>query len=219
LAQAEKAELKRIETLEHFNKNRETVIAEIKTALDSQEFGKATALLTEYRFVDDSTIHAIEAELQEKIAEAERAKKTTALLAELASAAESDLDKRMGLTKNLLDLHPGNEEYIKATDFYAHRIAEENEKKRTTEERKKKLGLQFSVWDGSHRTLEKLIKATMNDPRSYEHVETVYWDMEEHLIVRTTFRGKNIYGGVVPNWVKAKIDLDGNIIEVIETYP
>ena len=78
---------------------------------------------------------------------------------------------------------------------------------------------QFSAWDGSHRSLTKLIKESMNDPDSYDHVETVYWDKGDHLIVRTTFRGKNAFGGVVKNWVKAKVDLNGNVIEVIEQGP
>ena len=73
-----------------------------------------------------------------------------------------------------------------------------------------------SLWDGSHRELTKVIKGSMNDPGSYEHVKTVYWDMGDHLVVRTTFRGKNAFGGVVSNWVKAKADLDGNVLEVIE---
>ncbi len=59
----------------------------------------------------------------------------------------------------------------------------------------------------------------MNDPDSYDHVETVYWDMGDYLVVRTTYRGKNAFGGVVVNWVKAKVNLDGNIIEITETYP
>ena len=73
-----------------------------------------------------------------------------------------------------------------------------------------------SLWDGSHRELTKVIKGSMNDPGSYEHVETVSWDMGDHLVVRTTFRGKNAFGSVVSNWVKAKTDLDGNVLEVIE---
>lgn len=65
----------------------------------------------------------------------------------------------------------------------------------------------------------KLIKKTMNDPDSYKHEETVYWDKGDHLIVKTTFRGKNVFGGVVKNWVIAKSDLDGNILEVISQGP
>ena len=77
----------------------------------------------------------------------------------------------------------------------------------------------FSAWDGSHRALTRIIKDAMNDPRSYEHAETVYWDMGDHLVVRTTFRGKNAFGGTVKQWVKAKTDLDGNVLEVIEQGP
>ncbi|MFZ1988446.1 MAG: zinc ribbon domain-containing protein [Alphaproteobacteria bacterium] len=90
---------------------------------------------------------------------------------------------------------------------------------RKIEEREKLIKAQFSVWDGSHINLEKLIKKNMNDPGSYKHVETRYWDKGDHLIVRTTFRGKNAFGAVVVNWVKAKVDLNGNIVSVIEQGP
>jgi len=82
--------------------------------------------------------------------------------------------------------------------------------------RKENIQKLFSAWDGSHRGLEKIIKDAMNDPDSYKHVETVYWDMGDHLVVRTTYRGKNAFGGVVKNWVKAKIGLDGKVLEIIE---
>jgi len=85
--------------------------------------------------------------------------------------------------------------------------------------REDKIQGQFSVWDGSHRNLVRLIKKSMNDPGSYEHVETVYWDQSNHLIVKTTIRGKNAFGGIVINWVKAKVDLNGNVIQVLEQGP
>lgn len=91
---------------------------------------------------------------------------------------------------------------------------------RTKEEsRKERIEKHFSAWDGSHRGLTALIKKTMNDPSSYEHVETVYWDKGDHLVVKTTFRGKNAFGGVVTNWVMAKVDLNGNVIEVVSQGP
>ena len=89
-------------------------------------------------------------------------------------------------------------------------------KEQQTLAREEKIRKLFSAWDGSHNGLEKLIKETMNDPDSYKHVETVYWDMGNHLVVRTTFRGKNAFGGVVKNWVKAKISLNGEVMEIIE---
>lgn len=87
------------------------------------------------------------------------------------------------------------------------------------ETRKERIERQFSAWDGSHRGLTKTIKDAMNDPGSYEHVETVYGDHGDYLVVRTTFRGKNAFGGVVKNWIKAKVDLDGNVIAIIEQGP
>lgn len=87
-----------------------------------------------------------------------------------------------------------------------------------TPERKNKIKAQFSSWDGSHRTLEKLIKEGMNDPKSYEHVETSYTDMGTYLIVKTTFRGKNSFGALVKNTVNAKASLDGDILKIISQY-
>jgi len=77
----------------------------------------------------------------------------------------------------------------------------------------------FSGWDGSHLGLTKVIKESMNDPNSYDHVETKYSDKGEFLIVKTTFRGKNAFGGVVINSITAKVDLQGNVIEIISKEP
>ena len=83
-------------------------------------------------------------------------------------------------------------------------------------ERQIQLEKQFSAWDGSHNELTKIIKKSMNDPESYEHVETIYWDKKDYVIVKTTYSGKNAFGGRVKNWVKAKSDNNGNIIDIIE---
>ena len=91
--------------------------------------------------------------------------------------------------------------------------------KSSEEIRKEQIEKNFSSWDGSHRGLTELIKKSMNDPKSYEHVETVYWDKGDYLLVKTTFRGKNAFGGVVPNSVTAKVDLNGNVSEIIAQEP
>ncbi len=82
--------------------------------------------------------------------------------------------------------------------------------------RKEKIKESFSAWDGSHYGLTRAIKNSMNDPKSYEHAETIFIDKGDYLKVKTVFRGKNAFGGVVKNWVWAKVDLDGNVIKVIE---
>lgn len=112
-------------------------------------------------------------------------------------------------------------EYIAELEAMKKKQEEEAERKKQeaeAEERKKKIEEQFSAWDGSHIKLSRLIKNSMNDPDSYEHVETKYWDMNDHLIVNSTFRGKNAFGGVVKNTVKAKVSLDGESVEIIEQY-
>jgi len=73
----------------------------------------------------------------------------------------------------------------------------------------------FSPWNGSHRGLVKVTKEGMNDPDSFKHVETVYWDQVDHIRVSMTFRGKNAFGGVVKTTILAKSDLSGNIFEII----
>jgi len=89
-------------------------------------------------------------------------------------------------------------------------------KKEGRESRKEKIEKQFSAVDGSHRNLTKYIKDTMNDPESYEHVKTVYQDKGDYLIVSTTYKGKNLFGGSVKNTIKAKVSLDGDILEILE---
>lgn len=85
--------------------------------------------------------------------------------------------------------------------------------------RKERIEKNFSAWDGSHTGLTQIIKKSMNDPNSYDHEETVYWDKGDYLLVKTTFRGKNAFGGVVKNSVMAKVDLNGNVIEIITKDP
>ncbi|MFA5777311.1 MAG: hypothetical protein WC906_02650, partial [Parcubacteria group bacterium] len=111
--------------------------------------------------------------------------------------------------------------YIAEAEELKKKEQEEVERKKqeaVANARKEVIEKQFSSWDGAHIKLSRLIKDSMNDPDSYEHVETKYWDMKDHLIVNATFRGKNAFGGVVKNTVKAKISLDGENIEILEQY-
>ena len=81
--------------------------------------------------------------------------------------------------------------------------------------RNNQIKAQFSAWNGAHIQLERAIKKSMNDPSSYEHVQTVYNDLGNKLFVKTSFRGKNAFGGLVLNSISAYTDLSGNIIEIV----
>ncbi len=47
---------------------------------------------------------------------------------------------------------------------------------------------QFSIWDGSHKELTKLIKKALNDEKSYKHINTTFYRMTEDYYV-TTYNG------------------------------
>lgn len=74
----------------------------------------------------------------------------------------------------------------------------------------------FSGWDGSHIKLTEIIKQSLNDPESFNHLETTYIDKDSFLIVTTKFTAKNGFGGTVRNEVVVKSDTLGNITEVIK---
>lgn len=78
-----------------------------------------------------------------------------------------------------------------------------------------KIKSQFSTWDGSHIEFTKLIKQSMNNPKSYEHVKTTYAEYDNYIIVLTQFRGTNAFGAVVTNYMKAKYSIDGKLIEIV----
>ena len=71
----------------------------------------------------------------------------------------------------------------------------------------------FSPWDGSYRPLEKIIKESMNDPSSYEHVKTLYGFVfygkkitRPYMNIVTEYRGKNAYGAIIKAKTTAKVD-------------
>lgn len=84
------------------------------------------------------------------------------------------------------------------------------------EKRKQNIQKLFSDWDGSHIKLTEKIKKSLNDPKSYEHIETSYIDRDSHIIVNTTFTAKNAFGGTLKKDVIVVSDTLGNIKEVIQ---
>lgn len=75
---------------------------------------------------------------------------------------------------------------------------------------------QFNGWDGSHINLTTTLKSSMNDPESYEHVKTNYWDFGDSIVIKTTIRGKNGFGAKILKSYRAVTDIDGNIFSLTE---
>lgn len=216
---AEKATQIRQENINYFNANREQIISSVKAALFEKDYQAVLSQSNKYLVSGDKELIKINSQAKNELAVIQKAEKTKNILAELKGIPVKEYEKNRNLYQQLANLHPNNKQYRAKLKFYTAKVSEEKEKARIAAERKKKIESLFSAWDGSHRGLERLIKKTLNDPDSYDHVETVYWDMGSYIVVKTTFRAKNAFGGVVVNWVKAKSDLDGNIIELMESYP
>ncbi|MFV0234176.1 hypothetical protein OBK30_14135 [Empedobacter falsenii] len=74
----------------------------------------------------------------------------------------------------------------------------------------------LSSWDHSHRGIIKLVKQSMHNPKSFEHVETKYGITDDYAGIIMVYRGTNMYGAIVTNTIKAKINLDDCSIISIE---
>lgn len=86
--------------------------------------------------------------------------------------------------------------------------------KTPAELRTEQIEKQFSVWDGSHDNTVKEIKKQMKNPKSYEHVKTVYIDREKidnTIKVICEFRGTNSYNAIVINRAESIVNLNGDI--------
>lgn len=75
---------------------------------------------------------------------------------------------------------------------------------------------QFSPWDGSHMILVKLLKENLNDPKSFEHVETSYFIDGDDLVVSMKYRAKNGFNATVTETVTAVASYENNNITIIQ---
>lgn len=97
---------------------------------------------------------------------------------------------------------------------------------------------QFSVWDGAHTAMEKLIIKNLNDEKSYKHIETNYRSIDDEadcdeinklikeagyknqveigdLFISTQFSAKNAFGGTVKNTAFGISSYNNNSITLI----
>lgn len=81
--------------------------------------------------------------------------------------------------------------------------------------RTKRIEKQFSSWDGSHPALSRLLEDNMRDPDSYEHIETRFREDGNSIFVVTKFRGANGFGGMTIQTVSARVDFNGNVLEIV----
>ena len=82
-------------------------------------------------------------------------------------------------------------------------------------ELQEKINAQFSPWDGSHRGLVEQVKRILNDPSSFEHLETKTLrggSWPETFLVRMDYTAKNAFGGRLRKFVLVEVSSESGLI-------
>jgi hypothetical protein len=69
--------------------------------------------------------------------------------------------------------------------------------------------------DGCFLDMKDRVKESMNDPDSFECIETNVVRRKDDYVLIMQFRGKNQFGGIVKNVAKAEYDSDGKFLKFI----
>ena len=94
---------------------------------------------------------------------------------------------------------------------------EQKERKTLIDEQNKKFADKcLSSWNGTYLPLERHLKKYLNDPGSYEHIETVFYNKGDYALVVITYRAKNAFGGYVVNTIRGKVNWDCEFMGAIE---
>lgn len=189
---------------EYFSENRGKIISKVEKHLDSESYDEAISEAGKYAFIGETELN-----------ELARTAREEKLNDQVDLTSDQNLSKLASLYEKLVSIRPDDKGYEEKLSQYQAKIAEQEKAEQEEKQREELIKSQFSAWDGSHYGLEKYIKRHMNDPDSYDHVETRYLDKGDRLLVITSFRGKNAFGGVVKNSIAAEVSLDGDVLKVI----
>lgn len=201
-----------------FEANRASIISDIKSEIGFKEYKDAVTMSQPYLVTGDTELKSLYSEARSDLEAQINKAKEASILKALKSVPVSNYKKNEELYGQLSNLYPDNATYKKEYERYKGLEAKAELAAAAKKARDKKIQALFSPWDGSLPALETAIKNRMNNPDSYKHVETVYWDKGSYLLVRTTFRGTNGFGAVVTERVFAKVDLNGNVIEILNNF-
>ncbi|MGE8499388.1 MAG: hypothetical protein ACN6O6_17945 [Pseudomonas sp.] len=223
LRRAEENKQRIAQIANEFSANRDQIISQMDNAIAGRNLDEAKKLAERYSTVSDIAFLGSVAKYKDLQSQVDRENKISALLAQTKTLKVSDYSSAVQIYSKLVELEPGNQTYVKTLARYEKIKLDAEEKARkevaaqqARESRKKEVEAQFSGWDGSHRTFERLIKQTMNDPDSYEHVETRFADNGDYIRVFTKFRGKNAFGGMVVDSATADFTITGDLIRIVE---
>lgn len=223
LARAEEVKRRAEAIMLEFSGDRERIISDLSEAIAAKDAEKAKVIVERYSAISDMELMALGAKYQELQFKLDKDREIKALLDNAKSLKIDDYASAVSVYSKLVQLDPNNSVYQQKLARLEKIKADSEEKARkklaeqkAREARDNEIKSQFSAWDGSHREFERIIKESMNDPDSYDHVETRYIDEGTYIRVFTKFRGKNAFGGVVVDSATADFTLDGTLLRVVE---
>lgn len=82
--------------------------------------------------------------------------------------------------------------------------------------RAKQISSLFQGPDGTHLNLSIIVQAGLINPDSFKHQRTTYEDVGEYLIVDMTYRAEDDSGKMARKRTRAKVDLTGKVISILE---
>jgi hypothetical protein len=121
------------------------------------------------------------------------------------------LEQRAAAYTQLAESEPANMQYAETARTLSAQLVTERNDAVDKVIKHAQLLTQFSQYDGSHRNVEAAIKARMNNPDSYKHVETRFVETPSGAIVYSEFHGTNAFGGVITTTAVANVDRAGNV--------
>ena len=193
---------------EEYASDKAQILGQVESLLTANRPKDAAALATKYSGVSKDP----------DLARLQSRADMAVMKLELENEAALPLARREQIYKTLIREEPGSlaQYQGKLKEVTAALEAERQAKARAAEQAALEASIksQFSGWDGSHRQVERALKARMKNPDSYEHVETRYSVGADSITVVTTYRGTNSFNAVVTNQAIATVDKTGNVLSL-----
>lgn len=191
-------------------KTNETSNEKSKTALEIHEEEMRKKKEAFFKKLDDDRfeLKAREEDIaRKKKADEERRKKEE----EARVRKEEDKKRALAYEQSYINMgqEPTTEEEEKGSDSYS-----KTRKQKTEIPRETQIKNLFNLWDGSQPMVNMAIERKLHNPKSFEHVKTLYLDKGDYILVTVQFRGSNMLGALVLNTAIAKIDLEGNVLDL-----
>ena len=187
---AKQAQQQRQNDRQYFIANKAKILEQIKTLDKQKKWTEIEPINNKYKYINDKDLRELYVSI--------RTRNTLNYLKDLPAV---EWQRNADGYKDLLKWHPNNKKYQEKFAYYDGKLKEKKA-------REDKITSMFSSWDGSHRQLVKYVKSSMNDPDSFDHVQTRIWDMKSHIVIKMTFRGKNAFNATVTNTVRAELSFD-----------